>query len=364
MDYSEDDGLTPKVDLLNDVKPSGAIKKFLIDEVQFKTETNAGTKLEEMQRLFETWLYVVAMPDLMPTKPLLLLDGEKGSGKTVAVQLAQYALLGQEKILRVSKDDEKDFGVTLIRSPIALIDNTDTMVPWMQDALASYTTGAGWYRRVLYSDDEVIEINPQSFLAFSSRNPVTFKRDDVADRCLILRLEPREGRGGFTDVDTLKQRIADNRAAIYGEWLYGLNRIVSLLKAGFTPPTLPHRMADFGRMAFLVGNALGHPQEKTLAMLDAAQIERDDLVAEGDTLIDILTAWLDGASGAAGREFTPQQIYDSLTLIAKQKHLELYHKSPSSLAKRLERQPKSLSKHVNVSKRTQGGQTLFTFKRS
>lgn len=366
MDYDDSEARTPEVDLRKDLQPHGALKDMLVDGMQFKAETNAGTTAAEQSKLFLLWILVTAFPDLMPSKPLLLIEGDRGSGKTTSVQLTQLALLGKHMTMSVGKNDEDDFGVMILRSPIALIDNNDTMMPWMQDALAGYTTGAGWLRRMKYTDDEVVEINPQSFLAIATRNPVTFKRDDVADRCLILRLENREGRGGYTDLDSLMNNVLRDRHKIYGEWLYYLNRAIWMIKSGqfHLPEKMAHRTADFGRMAYLLGASLNMQPDEIEAVLTSAQNERDDLVSEGDTLIDIVTAWME-ANNVAGREYTAQQVYESLHHVARSKHLDLYHKSPASLVKRLERQTKAMAKHFAVTRRQTGHhQITYSFRRA
>ena len=155
---------------------------------------------------FIVWIFALALPDMMPTKPILLLEGAMGSGKTAAVQLLQYALMGESRPMILQRNKEDDFGVLLLRSPIALFDNTDSYIDWVPDAICAYTTAGVWNKRRLYTDDESMVIKPHAFIAIASKNPASFRREDVADSCVILRLVRRSE---FSSIKALVQKVKD-----------------------------------------------------------------------------------------------------------------------------------------------------------
>lgn len=258
------------------------------------TEPNfTGSKITpEQQRMALTiWLFAVAFPDLMPTKPILLLEGERGSGKTSVVTNLQLVAQGVKQPITLRRDGEGDFGVQLLRNPIALLDNQDTYIDWLPDAICAYATGAVWEKRKLYTDDESVVIRPQAFIAASSRNPTSFRRDDVIDRCVILRFDRRTT---FTRMAKLERQIIADRARLLGEYIWYVGRIVDVLREGAhdNDADEKYRMADFVSFGRVVGRVLGWAQDAVDDLMRALQAERDAFLIENDTLVELLGEWL------------------------------------------------------------------------
>jgi hypothetical protein len=291
---------------------------------------------------------------------MLLCEGERGSGKSVAVQLIQRVIHGEQKTHQVSKNDEKDFGVKILRSPICLLDNMDNFVDWLQDTLAAFTTGEGWTRRKLFTDDQEVKVQPQGFIAITTRNPITFKRDDIADRCVILRLERREDNQALS---LLFRRVFDERAVLFGEWLWYLNEIVKEIRAGTLTKHAQksrHRLADFAALAHVIGKVIGASYDEVSEMLTAMQAERDVLVTEGDPLVDLLDRWLENTNNV-GKAVTAAELHRDLSNIAKQFNRSFY-KSPATLAQKL--RVHTLQKQFDVRVVGQRGNAkLYEFRR-
>lgn len=316
----------------------GGLIKTLFNEVSFVSTTQGGLSPKHQKLAMTIWLFMLAFPDLMRSKPMLLVEGEAGSGKTTLIKMVQAILRGKSDPQVVNKRDEVDFPIKLLRSPICLLDNLDTFVDWLQDGLCAYTTEGQWTRRKLYTDDATITLRPQSFLAITSRNPMTFKRDDVADRCIILRMQRRDAN---TPEETLFHEINTYRAELYGEWLYWVNRIVKVIRANGGPTIKnrknTHRMADFANMAHIIGMGLGQPADDIDEMLIAIQSEREALVAEGDPLPDLLDRWLETTNNA-GRRVTANDLHADLSELAK-KHNKNFYKSVNTLSNKLRGNP-------------------------
>lgn len=279
---------------------------------------------------------------------------------SVAVQLIQRAVHGKQKTHQISKNDEKDFGVKILRSPICLLDNMDNFVDWLQDTIAAFTTGEGWTRRKLYTDDQEVEVKPQAFLAITSRNPMSFKRDDIADRCVILRLERRESNQALS---LLFKKVFDDRPALFGEWLWFLNETVKLIRAGKLvqyAEKSPHRLADFAALSHVIGDVLGVTGDEVEEMLDAMQAERDVLITEGDPLIDLLDRWLENTNNV-GRQMIATDLHKELSEIAR-RYSRSFYKSPATLAQKLRAQPIHKQFDVRVVGQ-RGNAKLYEFRR-
>lgn len=254
---------------------------------------------------------------------------------TTAVRLIKYALHGYSKPMSIRQDGEDDFYVQLLTSPIALLDNVDNFVKWLQDAVCGYVTGAEVKKRKLFTDSGEVILRPQAFIAIASANPTTFRRSDVADRCILIRLERRDDNASMR---SLFASISNNRPEILGEWLYYLNKIVEAIRQGVGRNVrYGHRMADFAFMAYLVGHVFGHSREEVDDMLDALQAERESFSTENDVLVDLLDRWLETV-GNQSREMNAADLHRELVNVAKIQNRE-YKGTPASLAQRLVRDP-------------------------
>lgn len=296
-----------------------------------------GMTVEQQRKLMIVWTFALAFPDLLPDKPIMLLDGLKGSGKTTSVKLIQHALVGKSKIMAISKDQERDFGVLLLRSPIAILDNMDTYIDWIQDKICQYATEGTFPKRKLFSDDEEILIRPLSFIAITSRDPRSFRREDVVDRLLITRLKRYEG---FKAAQKMAARIEENRPKLLGEYMFHVGRIVSAIREGALDEDRIEqwRMASFASFSRVVGKVFEWSDEDVEAMLVAMQSERDVFEGEGDPLVEVMQEWIvyrvRGEPSNIGREFALSELFKVFSNMSEQKGLQFY-KHHNKLAERL-----------------------------
>lgn len=300
-------------------------------------ETGVGGMLPEQQRMALTvWLFMLGFPDLMPTKPLLIVEGTQGSGKSAAVQLIQLAILGASKPMILSKNKEDDFGVLLLRSPIAVFDNTDAFIEWVPDAICAYTTLGYWVKRKLYSDDDEAIIKPHAFVAVASKNPASFRRSDVADRSIILRLERRDT---FRSFQELQGEIIALRPQLLGEWIWYVNQLVHRMRvyADDALQTEVTRMADFAKFARVIGEQLNWASDDVVGLMAALAAERDAFIDEDDPLVDLLHKWIvykGGGYSSIGRERTLYELHAELEGIAQANEIT-YYKSARTLAQNI-----------------------------
>lgn len=350
--------------------PHNELIPTLINQMNFPEETSEGTPAEVQRYLMIAWIFTLAFPDLLPAKPILILEGPPGSGKTAVLQMIQLALQGSSKTRMINPNDQASFPVQLIRAPICLLDNVDTLVRWLQDALAAYATGGSWTKRKLYSDDQEVEIKPTAFLAITTNNPITFKRDDVTARSLIVRLEERISYTPFQDVlDT----IASRRWLLFGEWIWYLNKIVGELRSpqGRPPRIYEHRLGDWARLCEVILRVVFRVQmggtpteaqisesnqrayEMTLAILHASRNERENVMMSEDLLSLALHKWISKPSNQ-GRKILSATLHSELKA-----ELQAYaeEKSPlQSMTMRLRGKRSAflkgyVIKHVNVDRR-------------
>lgn len=299
-----------------DIGPHGILLDRLTG-LNFASAGQGGITPDQQRKAMMIWLIALGLPDLLPTKPILMVEGGPGSGKSAAVQLIQAALMGSVNPMILDKSKESDFGVILLRSPIAVFDNTDSYVEWVADAICAYATNGQWKKRKLYTDHEEVTLKPHAFIAVASKNPVSFRREDVADRCIVMRLERRENFRPFKDI--LDEIYAD-RPRLFGEYLYLLDRAVDDIRTNGLSTEENLRMADFAAIGRVVSRILGWEEGELEAIMEALQSERDAFIAEEDPLVDLLAKWIGytprtGGSNA-GREVSLSVLFAELEAFA------------------------------------------------
>lgn len=345
--YFADDDDGKYCDGIN-IRPHGILIDTLTN-LNFSDEIPGGISPELQQKALIVWLFALAFPDLMPTKPLMLFEGAPGSGKSSCSQFIQLALLGTKKPLIIGRSKEDDFGIMLLRNPISVLDNVDSYIDWIPDAVCAYTTSGVWTKRKLYTDNEEVTIRPHSFIAVASKNPASFRREDVADRSIIIRLKRIKK---YRSQDVLEDAIMTNRGKILGEYLYYCNEITKRIKNGelkeaeatnedeeeTVQEQASHRMADYVALARIVSKVLGWDENAVDDLLAALQSERDNFVNEDDPLAELLHRWLNKRKGVNwvnyGRLVSLQELYHELEMIAEADNI-VFYKSPRQLSQKM-----------------------------
>jgi hypothetical protein len=329
--FIDDDG---GVTVEPDIGPHGILLDKLVD-LNY-TPGIGGITAEQQRMALTVWIFALAFPDLMPTKPLLMLEGTQGSGKSASVQLLQMALLGISRPMILSRNGEADFGVMLLRSPIAVFDNTDSYIDWIPDAVCAYTTTGMWVKRKLYTDSDETTIRPHAFVAVASKNPASFRREDVTDRQIIIRLDRRDT---FKPFEALRDEIMTQRPQLMGEYLWYVNEIVDYLRVNHdvVAEAETTRMADFAAFTRAVGAVLHWTKKDVTDLMTALASERDAFVCEEDPLVELLHKWIvyrGGGVSSIGRQVTLFELYNEINGIAQASGI-MFYKSARQLAQKI-----------------------------
>lgn len=329
--FIDDDGGTT---IEPDIGPHGMLLDKLTT-LNYADSGIGGINAEQQRKALTVWLFMLAFPDLMPTKPLLIVEGTQGSGKSACVQLIQLAILGASKPMILSKNKEDDFGVLLLRSPIAVFDNTDSFIEWVPDAICSYATLGYWVKRKLYSDDDELKLKPHAFIAVATKNPASFRREDVADRCIILRLERLSE---FARFEKLQSDILAARSQLLGEYIWYVNQLVHRMRVYADEEHMETtRMADFASFARVIGEELHWTKEEVSDLMAALSAEQLAFIAEEDPLNDLLHKWIvyrGGGFSNIGRERTLHELHAELESFSQAQQMP-YYKSARTLAQKL-----------------------------
>ena len=272
------------------VPKHGLFEELIVHSANFRD--SADLTGPEQQWVFYAWCLAQFFGSLHPTKPLLLICGEKGGGKTLCLRKWLKLLFGTgADVTALERGKQDGFVAAVCSSSIAVFDNVDEHVSWLPDHLAQIATGIKFKRRKYYTTNEMVEFQPQCFVALTSRTPKFIDgRDDVLDRTLVLHTNRREQ---FAPENDQLQTIAANRNAVCSELLKHLNRIVAHLKNDkLAGEHIDFRMADFASFAMTVGRVGGQGElaRTILGKLDSA---RTDLLLADEPISQCLEKWLE-----------------------------------------------------------------------
>lgn len=241
---------------------------------------------KQMRLLWELWLWgVIFGVDALPTRPIVLIHGEKGAAKTTGGRASLRTLMGAGVDVFTFAPNKLDgFDAAMSSQHLLVADNVDGRYRGLEDRLATAATGGKLSLRKLYTTNEQIKIPVRSFVIVTSREPRSFTRDDVVDRLLYLRVARRKQ---FLDETTLMREVLRLRPAF---WRYVLDTIPALLRAlkKQKSPASAFRMADFAAFALCIGPVLGYKKRDVQAALEAGEKEKLAFLAEQSDLPNAL----------------------------------------------------------------------------
>jgi hypothetical protein len=293
--------------------PKGQLDGRLIDSVNFDQCT---LSVKEQRLFLKLWLIAVFFGNIQPTKIILLLLGEQGSGKTSALRRIQKLIYGPNvNLLSIEKDKPDGFVATVTSDPIALFDNLDEKIPWLPYNLSRLATGVTFPRRRLYTTNDKVEFPGVSWLGITART-VDFMQGqpDLPDRTLVLKLARLEVR---KPEDELITGVQQHRGQIWSELLDELNRVIQHLKQSSQSEDIHFRMADFASLALKVADVWGRrfEVEKAFEKLEKAQAE---LVLKEEPISLTLQNWLQDPANR-GRGVSAGTLFEELRWLAASK---------------------------------------------
>ena len=218
--------------------------------------------------LILVWFYSMFFRPLFPTRVILALVGEKGSGKTTLLKRIGRLIVGPSFDVTDTSQDPKDLDAALTAQPLVVIDNADRQLSWLDDKLAIVATGGSIKRRILYTTNKLAEFPIVAWVGITSRTP-HFRREDVADRLLVINVERFDA---FVSANHLDAEIERNRDALMTEVVSTLQKIVTELeRQKHLQVQTTFRMADFAEFAVKIGPVFGIEREDVEEMLQISQ---------------------------------------------------------------------------------------------
>ena len=297
---------------------------------------------------FRAWIISMFFTELCPSKPLVVFTGEKGSGKTTCLRLLLQFLFGPTAQVGTVPDKPDAFTAIVAASHLIVLDNLDKFTPWLREKLPTISTGGDLYYRRLYTSNQLGCVKARCWASFTSRQPDTLRRDDLADRLLLLPVRHVEDDDRLSELDLFAQ-VAYRRDAWWGEVLRTANQVVASLRQE-QPVTRPSlRLADWEVLGRVI--ARNEDKERTWdKFCNKLQEAQHTFLLEDNPIVDALDIWLEDPTNHE-RTVLARVLYAELTicLYGEKRPTSEWPKSALSFARRFRTLRTALPSRIRIS---------------
>lgn len=213
--------------------------------------------------------------------PVLVLDGEQGTGKTFISRALKSLIDPAQAGNRGEPRDTRDLMIAAINGWLLSFDNLSKISPELSDGLCRLSTGGGLATRELYSDAEETIFDAQRPVILNGIGDVV-TRPDLVERAVILTLKSisgtqrREEKMLEGQLTTIRPLVL---AALLDAISHGLRTVESVRL-----PALP-RMADFVVWVSACVPALGWAPDRFINAYSANQSDAVEIGLEGSPLV-------------------------------------------------------------------------------
>jgi putative DNA primase/helicase len=159
-------------------------------------EPEAGGMIEELRCFFNvrsdgdfmlTVAWLVAALRHRGPYPVLVVNGEQGTGKSVFSRLIRSLVDPNAAPIRAVSRDDRDLVVSASNSWMLAFDNLSGVPAWFADALARLATGSGFATRMLHTDRDEFIFEGSRPTILNGIPPLS-DRADLADRVVTIHL--------------------------------------------------------------------------------------------------------------------------------------------------------------------------------
>jgi len=237
--------------------------------------------------LFTVFAVTAFIPDF--PHPLLVLSGPQGSGKSTPMRLLKK-LIDPSTIKGVpAPKDEAAFAQFANHHAFMFFDNLSGMKPWFSDALARASTGDGFNKRALYTDDDDVVYEIQRPIAINGISQVITKAD-LLDRSILIGLKRIESSIRQSE-EEIWQSFNEHKPLLLGaifDVISGALKIIDEVDLDWHP-----RMADFARWGYAVSEVAGIGGDNFVEEYKANIEKQDEEAIEANPAAQALISFME-----------------------------------------------------------------------
>lgn len=261
--------------------------------------------------LLLSWMIAGMIPDI--PRPVLLLTGPQGSGKSTASRLLRQILDPSDAEILRRPRDEGDLIQALAHHYCCPFDNLTSLPTWTSDILCAAVTGVASTKRRLYSDDDDIVYRLKRLVILNGIINVA-QRPDLLDRTLHVNLSRIENP---LPEDKLMARFDAMKPALVGALLDALAK--TLRAREDLAPVGRFRMADFAMYGRAAAEVLGYGEQAFLDAYEGSVEARHEEALEASPFATAIMHLMAGRSEWHG---TASELLDECGRIAERERLD------------------------------------------
>jgi putative DNA primase/helicase len=289
LDLCHDDWRAIEITSTNwNVVEKPAVKLMRSNAMRSLAHPEQGGLIEELRRFVNAsdddfmmvvaWL-VASLRHYGPY-PILALNGEQGSGKSVVSRMLRSLVDPSAAPIRAVPKDDRDLVVSAGNSWVLAFDNLSSVPAWLSDALCRLATGSGFATRMLHTDNAEAIFEAARPIILNGIPSLT-DRPDLADRALTIHLKaiPESER---RPEDELLAEFEEARPRIISALCDAVSmalRNVDKVKIARSP-----RMADFVKWISAAEPGLGWEAGEFLAAYSENRRSVSETVFEADSV--------------------------------------------------------------------------------
>ena len=188
---------------------------------------------------------------------VLVFSGEKGASKSTSMRVTRQVVDPSVQELLTMPNSMQDLALALANNYMPSFDNLDGLSADKSDLLCIASTGGGFSKRTLFTDDDETLLDLRRCVGLTGIN-VVVTRADLIDRSIIIELDRilEEERKEEREV---WEAFEKDRARIVGGALQTLSDAMAIFP-DIKLDKLP-RMADFTRWGYAIAEVLGYGGE-------------------------------------------------------------------------------------------------------
>jgi|SRR5579872_1946699 len=136
--------------------------------------------------------------------PVLMIQGEQGTAKSTMTRFLRDIIDPSEVPLHSTPKSEQDLMIMANNSRVLAFDNVSQIKDWFSDALCRLSTGGGMLTRKYYTNSDEVTFQAKCPVVLNGIEDLA-SRADLADRALILELEPIAATNRMPEAELWRQ---------------------------------------------------------------------------------------------------------------------------------------------------------------
>ncbi len=263
-----------------------------------------------------TILIVSSMMGMGFNHPVILIQGEKGSGKSECLKKIEMIVDPKASGICTYTNSKEAIVLRLSNSYFTCFDNVSYIPKAISDLFCSAVTGACDTTRKLYTDTEERILNLHSIIAMTSINGVARSADLIDRSCLITlnRFKKSEIKTESNIMTSFQKDLPSLLGAIFNTIAIVLND-KKKVKANEKI-----RLADFHMKSIKIGRALGIEEDRITEILFQNRMELSLNILESSSIAICMRILMEDV---IEYKDTPTNCLRQLRIIAKQEGIDV-----------------------------------------